>query len=45
LVSKTLSDEIFCPTKILSNEILSDKVLYMISFNSDYSNILVYYLD
>ena len=26
LVSKILSDEIFCPSKILSDEILSDKV-------------------
>ena len=27
LVSKILSDEIFCPSKILSDEILSDKVI------------------
>ena len=27
LVSKILSDEIFCPSKILSDELLSDKVL------------------
>ena len=29
LVSKILSDEIFCPSKILSDELLSDKVPYI----------------
>ena len=31
LVSKLLSDEIFCPTKLLSDEILSDKMLARVS--------------
>ena len=32
LVSKILSDEIFCPSKILSDEILSDKVCCIFIF-------------
>ena len=33
LVSKILSDEIFCPSKILSDEILSDKVSSILKWN------------
>ena len=47
LVSKILSDEIFCPSKILSNEILSDKVyLKLFIFYSYFKYLLlVQYFD
>ena len=39
LVSKVFSDEIFCPLKILSDEILSDKVFILLNL------LLIIFLD
>ena len=39
LLSKILSDEIFCPSKILSDEILSDKVSYKGSTSSRFTDL------